>query len=307
MTRDIRRIAVVGAGLMGHGIAQEFAQKGFLVSLCSRSASSLENAIARISQNLDNRAERAGQIASSIETTTVLAEAVHQADLVVEAVYEDLRVKQELFRQLDLMCPEKTILASTTSTFAPSSLAEVTQHPERVLVAHYANPPHLVPLVEIVPGRKTSERTVDAITALLTRIGKRPVVIRKEVPGFVTNRLQMALLREALSLVQKGVVTPRDVDTIISSSIGRRWAVAGVFEIFDIAGWDLISEIASEVFPDLEGSTQLPDLLVEKVSQGDLGVKTGKGFYQWSEQSAGDLRQRIAHALVEVERWSTDR
>ena len=185
----------------------------------------------------------------------------------------------------------------------PSDLASATGRPDRVLVAHYVNPPYLVPLVEIVPGKATSEETVTTVRDLLTAVGKRPVVLRQELPSFVSVRLQWALLREAMSLVQRGVVSPQDVDVILRDSLGRRWSAAGVFETLELAGWDLISAVASRVVPDLESSTDVPRLLDERVARGELGVKTGKGFYDWTPESTEALQRRITHVLVEIEGW----
>ena len=136
---------------------------------------------------------------------------------------------------------------------------------------------------------------------------KRPIVVRREVPGFVLNRLQCSLLREALWLVENGVASPRDIDYAISNSIGRRWAVAGIFEVFELPGWDLVKAVAENVFPDLSTSTEVSPVLTDKVESGDLGVRTGKGFYEWTPESADGLRQRIARALVEIERWTDER
>ena len=307
---DINRIAVVGAGLMGHGIAQEFAVAGYEVGLTSRSRDSLDRAVERIRGNLEMlvdlgpvTSQMAEQAMSRLHPDPRLEGAVQEADLVVEAVYEDLALKQAVFRALDSTCPERTVLASTTSTFAPSELASATRRPEKVLVAHYINPPYLVPLVEIVPAKRTSSETLSTVRDLLSSIGKRPVVVRQEVPGFISVRLQMALAREALWLVQEGVASPEDVDTVIKTSLGRRWAVAGVFEVLELAGWDLVSTIASWLLPDLASSTELPPVLTDKLDRGELGVKTGSGFYDWTPESAEALRQRIAHALVEINRW----
>ena len=171
------------------------------------------------------------------------------------------------------------------------------------MLANYANPPHLVPSVEVLRNEMTSDKSVEVVCGLLKRVGKRPVVIQREVPGFVANRLQMALTREALSLVEKGIVSPQDVDTIIKNGIGRRWAVAGVFEVWELAGWDLIETMASWLYPDLDASRGVQEILQEKVRSGELGVKTGKGFYDWTPESADALRERIAHALVEIAKW----
>ena len=308
---DIRQIAVVGAGLMGHGIAQEFALAGYHVRLTDVSNDALERARETIQRNLDMLAsfdlitsEQAASVLPAIQMTTELAEAVADADLVVEAVYENLELKQQIFRDLDALCPSRTILASNTSTFLPSKLAAVTGRPDRVLITHYFNPPFLLPLVEIVRHASTSDDTVTTVYDLLVEIGKKPAIIQKEVPGFIGNRIQGAVLREALWLVEQGIASPEDIDNVIRSSIGRRWSVAGVFEVFEIAGWDLILNVADPE-PHEFGSSpkEAVDLLREKIARGELGVKTGQGFYEWNEESTAALRERIARALVHIAAW----
>ena len=304
----VGQIAVVGAGLMGHGIAQEFAAGGHDVRLTSRSKASLRRAEGQIRGNLDRMAalgvfdsSRTEEVMSRVRLCADLDAAVGRADLVIEAVYEDLPLKQRLFQRLDSACPAHTILASTTSTFGASQLS--TARPDRVLVAHYINPPYLVPLVEIVPGPETAGTTVATVRELLTRLGKQPVVLTREVPGFISVRLQAALLREALSLVQSGAADADAVDTVIKTSLGRRWAVAGVFEVLDLAGWDTVSDISSWLFPTLDRSSELPAVLRDRVELGELGVKSNRGFYDWTPESSEELRRRIAHALVEIGRW----
>ncbi|HKA54573.1 MAG TPA: 3-hydroxyacyl-CoA dehydrogenase family protein [Candidatus Binatia bacterium] len=308
---EIRHIAVVGAGLMGHGIAQEFALAGYEVHLHSRREESLQTALNNIQANLERligmgvvTRVQAEAVPARLHPTPVLAQAVAGADVVIESIYEDATLKHQLFQALDTLCPAHTILASNTSTLPLSRFASGLRRSDKVLVAHYANPPYLIPLVELVRGPQTADDTVTTTAALLTRIGKRPIVVRQEVPGFILNRLQGALLREALWLVQNGVASPQDIDTALKNSIGRRWAVAGVFEIFELAGWDLLNAIAAGLFPHLASSPEVPQVLEEKVAHGELGVKTGKGFYEWTPESAEALRQRIARALVAIERWS---
>ncbi len=311
---DVKQIAVVGAGLMGHGIAQEFALAGYAVHMHARTEASLGTARAHIERNLDylvdlGRLSRAQADAapSRLHATTRFEEAVENADVVIESVFEDLDLKRRIFQQLDEVCPRHTLLASNTSGLMPSSFASATRRPDKVLVAHYANPPHLIPLVEVVPSPETSQESLSTLCGVLEMAGKRPIVVRREVPGFVLNRLQCSLLREALWLVENGVASPRDVDYALSNSIGRRWAVAGIFEVFELPGWDLVKAVAENVFPDLTTSAEVSPVLTDKVESGDLGVRTGKGFYEWTPESADALRQRIAHALVEIERWTDER
>jgi len=304
---EIRNIGVIGAGLMGHGIAQEFALAGYDVRLHDVDSGKLRQAQEGIRVNLQMLAgiglitgDQSGIARRHLTTTAVLGDAAREADVVIEAVFEDLKLKQEIFRSLDELCPAHTILASNSSSLLPGLMASATRRPDRVLVTHYFNPPYLLPLVEIVRHEGTSEETVRTIDALLKKIGKTPVIVQKEVPGFIGNRLQAALFREALSIVQHGIATPQDVDTVVKNGFGRRLAAAGVFEIWEIAGWDLISAVCGNLFPDLEASTELPPVLREKVERGELGTRTGKGFYEWTPESALALKKRIAQMLSAI-------
>lgn len=304
---EIRKLAIVGAGLMGHGIAQEFALAGYEVHLCDLTEDKLKQAIKNIQANLQMLVQigtiaqkQAESVLANIHPGTELKEAVAKADVVIEAVFEDLELKRELFQKLDRLCPEHTILASNTSSLMPSSLASATQRPDKVLVTHYFNPPYLLPLVEIVRHQATSDETVTTIYDLLTRVGKSPAIVRKEVPGFVGNRLQAALFREALSIVEQGIATPQDVDVVVKTGFGRRYAAAGPFEVFEMAGWDLVLAVAQYLYPDLESSTEIPAILSDKVETGQLGLKTGKGFYDWTPESADALRQRMGQVLVKL-------
>jgi 3-hydroxybutyryl-CoA dehydrogenase len=309
-TTDIRRIAVIGAGIMGHGIAQEFAAAGFEVGLYDVDETRLREALTRIAANLE-RLETAGVVApgaagtapTRIRLSTILSEATADADYVVEAAPEHLPLKRDLFAEFDRLCAPSTILASNTSTFTPSSLASATRRPDRVLVTHYFNPPFLVPLVEVVRGPQTSDATVATVVPLLKNIGKSPVVVQKEVPGFIGNRLQLALVREALSIVAQGLATPADVDLVVRTSLGRRWSVAGPFETSDAAGLDTVLAVAGQLFPAIESSPDVPALLHDMVARGELGLKSGKGFYDWSAETAEALRERIRQALIEIARW----
>lgn len=309
----ITNIAVVGAGLMGHGLAQEFALGGYQVSMYDLNGAVLHQALENIKSNLLRLTKfelitekQAAQVLNNIQVSTVFKDVVSHADFVIEAVTEDLKVKQEIFRDLDNFCPEHTILGSNTSTLLPSKLAYATRRPDKVLVLHYINPPYLIPLVEIVPHDQASDETVNTVKDMLIKIGKQPVILQKEIPGFIANRLQVALLRESLSLVERGIVSPQDVDTIIKSSLGRRWAAAGIFAVLDFGGWDVLSAVATELLPEIESSTELSTLLKEKVERGDLGVKTGRGFYDYTPSSAEELRNYIQKVLAKLEQLSRE-
>lgn len=308
---QIRKISVVGAGLMGHGIAQEFALAGYDVALHDISEDLLTRSQTNMRRNLDVMIEAgmvskqtADQALDDVRFSTSLSDVVRDADYIVEAITEDLSLKRRVFAEMDKLCPGRTIIASNSSTFMPSSMASATTRPDKVLVTHYFNPPHFVPLVEVVRHSETSDATFKTAMSLLEHIGKRPVGVRREVPGFIGNRLQFALLRECLSLVEQGVATPQDIDAVVKNSFGRRLAVAGPFEVFDAAGWDTIFAILTELAPDLDASDTASEVAAENVRQGRLGLKSGGGFYDWTPETAQRLRGRIAHALIEIEKWS---
>ena len=273
---DISRIGVIGAGLMGHGIALNFALGGFDVYLNDTTDESLEKALENIDVSLDTMksvglADEAGAAAvpSRIQTSTSLAETVADVDFVVEAVFEDMDLKHDVFARLDELSPPRTILSSNTSSFMSSQLAPATNRPDKVVVANWWNPPFLLPLIEVVRGPETSDETIATTAGLFTRLGKRPVVLQKESLGFIGNRMQFALLREAISIVQQGIATPQDVDEVVKTSFGRRLAVAGPFEVFDLAGWDTISHIIDQLFPVIESSPDSPALIEDKVNRGE--------------------------------------
>ena len=181
-----------------------------------------------------------------------------------------------MFAQLDELCPERTILASNTSSFLPSRLAVATTRPDKVINAHFLNPPFFVPLVEVVPTEETSEETTSVVMELLTSLGKQPILVKREAPGFVASRLQMALLREALWLVENEVASAEDVDKAISAGLGRRWATAGVLQVLEVAGWDLISRVAADVFPHLSNADD-PSLLLTATGDGRARRHGGEG------------------------------
>ncbi len=306
----IVRIAVVGAGLMGHGIAQEFALAGYQVRLHDLGDDRLRTARNDIRANLQRLSSlglldhsRIDPALAAISVSTDLEKTVSGAELVIEAIVEDLGAKHALLRSLNGLCGGETILASNTSSFVPSRLAEAVACPDRLLVAHYFNPPYLIPLVEIVPGPDTSNETVTTMVGLLQKVGKHPVVLRKEATGFVGNRLQLALFREALAIVAQGIADPQTVDQVVRFGFGRRLAAAGPFEVFDLAGLDTILAVATQIFPELDTADPtgqlVPELLSRKVAEGDLGVKSGRGFHEWTAQKADELKSRLTRALVQ--------
>ncbi|MDP7578139.1 MAG: 3-hydroxyacyl-CoA dehydrogenase family protein [SAR202 cluster bacterium] len=307
---DIRNVAVIGAGLMGHGIALDFALSGYNVRLHSRTENSLKRGFAMLQSSVQRlikigvlKQDESKEVLEKVTLSSVLSDSLADVDLVVESVYENVELKRRVFQELGRIAPRAAILASNTSGIMPSKFALDSERPDKVLVTHYANPPFLIPTVELVRTQYTSDETISKVCDFYAKLGKRPIVAQKEVPGFILNRLQLALFREALWLVENGVATPQDVDFGIKSSIGRRWSVAGVFEVFELAGLDLASEIGRHIFPHLSTEKEVPRVLLEKVASGDVGAKSGKGFYEWAPESVEELQQRVARALVTIESW----
>jgi 3-hydroxybutyryl-CoA dehydrogenase len=312
---DVKRIAIVGSGFMGHGIGLEFAVAGYPVIFHDLDQDALRKAKHRVEADLREMSEwgllESGQIEptlSRIQTTTAVEEAACEADLVIEAVFEDLSLKQEVFRKLDAICPQRTILASNSSSLMPSMLAEGTNRPDRVLVAHYFYPPPLMPLVEIVRSESTSDEVVETVYEIMTAIGKRPIIVQKEALGFIVNRLQMALDREALSLVQRGIATAQDVDIATWNSFGRRLAVVGPLQLFEFQdGWDVAVQIFNYIAPDIEHSPSAPQVVVDLAERGDLGPKTGRGFYEWDSESAAAFERKLKESLAGFVRKDRER
>ena len=302
---DIQQIAVIGAGLMGHGIAQEFAFAGYQVQLHDVTQAQVDAGIERIRDNLqlfvENDLAKPDQIdetLSRVHGSPQLEVVGRDADFVIEAVVENLSLKQEVFRQLDQICPPHTILASNTTAQMPSQIGVFTQRQDKILNTHYFNPPYLIPLVELIRSPKTSDETLRVAYNLMVKIGKTPAIIQKEVPGFVGPRLQAAVIREAFSIVERGIATAEDVDLVVRNSFGRRLSVAGPFQVFELAGWDLVLAAFEELYKDLNSASEINPLLREMVEDDRLGVKSGEGFYEWTPEKIDEIRDKMNRALI---------
>lgn len=290
---------------MGHGIAQEFACAGYRVQLHDITEEILHDARVQIDKNLTLLAENdviqktsISETMQRIQTTTALATAVETADFVVEAASENLPLKQQIFEELDSLCQPHTILASNTTALMPSQIGANTKRIDKILNTHYFNPPYLIPIVELIRSPDTSDETVSVTFDLLTSIGKTPAIIEKEALGFVGPRLQAALIREAFAIVEQGIASAETVDLVVRNSFGRRLSVAGPFEVFELAGWDLVLDAFEELYKDLNSSSDINPLLRKMVESDKLGVKSGEGFYQWSEERQQTLRDRMSRALI---------
>jgi 3-hydroxybutyryl-CoA dehydrogenase len=290
------RIAVIGAGLMGHGIAQVFALGGHDVTIYDAVAASLDSAKSRILTNLKDLGEDQGAV-ERVTPVAKLADAVRDADYVVEAVLEDLPLKQKLFGEIEPHVRPDTILASNTSVIPITAIMGGLKNRQRAVGTHWWNPPFLVPLVEVIGTEWTAQNTIDWTIKLHADAGKTPVHVKKDVPGFVGNRLQHALWRECVALVQNGICDAETVDTVIKASFGRRLAVLGPLENADLVGTDLTLAIHKTVLPDLDRTAGPSPYLEKLVADGKLGMKSGEGFRRWTKEQQAALRARVLQHL----------
>lgn len=289
----VNQIAVIGSGVMGSSIAQAFAVGGYTVTLHDVTKELLSQAQERIKDNLTLLAnegvvdEEEKQAAlDKIYFTKDLRTAVQEADFIMEAIPEVIELKWELFEKIALMMKRDAIVASNTSTLLISRLMEKADFAERMVIAHFFNPAHLVPLVEIVQHEKTKTEVVETTIELIRSIGKSPILLKKEINGFIANRLQTALMREAFYLLKEGVATAEDIDTAITAGPGFRWAFTGPIEIADFGGLDTWQRVFDNIAPELDDSKGAPAIIRELVTQGKFGTKTGEGIYTYEESTA---------------------
>ena len=290
---DFERATVVGAGLMGRRIAGVLASAGLDVAVTDTNAAILDAAAAEASQVT-------GADRGSVTAVADMASAVHDADLVIEAIVEDLAIKQELFERLGTLAPD-AVLATNTSVLPVGAVTERVDDGSRVIGTHWWNPPDLIPIVEVVPSERTAAATADRVVALLSRAGKLPVRVGRDVPGFIGNRLQHALWREAIALVAEGVCDAATVDLLVRNTIGLRLATLGPLENADYVGLDLTLAIHEAVLPSLNCEPHPSPLLRRLVADGQLGARTGHGFLDWPagarEQTAARLAKHITAQL----------
>ncbi len=294
----IQTVAVLGAGTMGLGIAQSFAQAGYQVNLFDISDQALERAPELMRANLQILAkhgliaeEEIAAIIARISCFNDLEAAVASVQLVEECVFEKPQVKSEVFAKLDSFCPDDVIIASNTSYLNIYELVPAARKPNTV-IAHWFAPAHIVPLVELVKGEQTAPATVDTVKAVLEKIGKTPVVMERFVPGFAINRIQRILGREIFFLLDNGYMTAEELDKAVKASIAPRMMVLGLVQRYDFTGIDLsVNNLKNPDYlePPIDNS---PKSLCSLYEQGDLGVKTGKGFYDYGDDMAATLAQR---------------
>ena len=292
---------VIGAGLMGHGIAQVFAQAGHKVTISDPDAAILDVAPQRIAHNLEQMEISPGAVLANIFLTQDLKSAAAESDIVIEAIPERLELKQKLFAEIAEYAPEHAILASNTSVIPITSIGELLSDDARARLVgtHWWNPPHLVPLVEVVRTEYTSEAVFESTFQLLLSLGKSPVKVYRDVPGFIGNRLQHAMWREAISLVAQGVCEAETVDTVVKQSFGMRLPFLGPMENADLVGLTLAKQVHQVIFPDLCNDTQPNHLLDQLLEHGHEGMRSGQGLRAWTQEQADEVRTQLALRLID--------
>lgn len=300
------KVAIIGSGLMGRGIGLAFAMGGHNVALVDLSLDILNKSL-ELARFTLQMIEQAGltndpmeKILSRVSLEPSIEKAASSSDFIVEAVFENVDVKKDTFRKLDAFSGVETILASNTSSLPITSIAAATTHPERVVGAHFWNPPHLMPAVEVVYGEKTNEATVSKTVEILRGIGKKPAVVRKDVAGQIGIRILYSMIREATFLVESGVASPEDIDTVVKEALGTRLEVVGPLELADLSGVDLVNSVAKGLYKTLDASIEPQKIIKDMVARGDLGIKSGKGFYDWktgSRNAQQVVKRRDAHLI----------
>lgn len=298
-------ISVVGAGKMGLGIAQFFAQNRKSVQLIDLNEDIAKEAKERITvelmhlEQLNLLKENADEIIKRINVSTTLEDA-QKSEIVFEAIPEKLELKTSLFLSLEKICNENTVFATNTSGISINSIAKALNHPERFLGTHFFMPAAIIPLVEVVKGDNTNDRLAEDMVKLLNLYGKKAVLIHKDIPGFIANRIQHAMAREAISLLEGGIASAEDIDTVVKWSLGIRMVHTGPIEQRDFNGIDIHTDIASYLYKELENRTTPSSLLLDKIDKGELGLKTNKGFYKWNEENKQEIVQQKNDALLKM-------
>ncbi len=310
---DIRHVAVAGTGMMGPGIAATFALAGCQATIVSRTPEGASKGVATAkslieilaSNGLADPAQAEDTVARLAPSTDPDA-AVRAAQLFIESIPEDLATKQAFFARLDRASPD-AILCSNTSGISITAIAEKASRPERILTTHFWNPPHLMPLVEVSVSKGTDPMIAHGVMDLLRACGKVPVMVRHDRPGQLGNRIQHAMIRECVNIVQEGIATAEDVDLAVMTGVGLRFPAYGVFEHADLVGLDLVKAVQDYVLPDLSTVQCAGRLHQEKVARAELGAKTGRGFLEWTPARAESVRARRDAFLIQFLRWQKAR
>lgn len=296
-------ICILGAGLMGVGIATHFARFGYDVWLYDTDSSRIAEISGVAGGILDELivtdqfaiGEKATVVARLHGTTSL--QDIAACRLLIEAIPERLELKHALYAQLEELIAPEAVIASNTSGLPPDALAEKLTHPERLLIAHFWHPPHFIPLVEIVPGTATKPEYLHELQQQLIAMQLEAVVLDRAAPGFVGNRLQFALLREALHIVKSGIASAEVVDQVMRASLGRRYAMVGPLEAADMTGLSTVQDICRHLLPELATGSDMMSLVADKVANGNTGLRSGQGFYRWDDSRKEYIQQRREHQL----------
>ena len=302
----MRQISIIGAGTMGHSIALTVAWRNLSATIYAMDEKEVERATASIQQKVDTLVHSellsegdSIQLLRNIRFTTSLMDCIQGTDFIIEAVPEKLAIKKELYQLVEAFIQPHIPIASNTSGIPTSSLSADMLYPDRFIITHFWNPAHLIPLVEVVPGKETSEKTVEQTMDLLKQLGKKAILVRKEVPGFIGNRLQFALFREAQYLMSEGVASKEDIDLAVTHSIGRRLPMTGPLMSADFTGLDVVHAISEYLYEDLCSETKPGATMTQLIETYQLGVKSGQGFYTWDEDGLNEINKRREQLLIE--------
>lgn len=299
---ELKNISIAGAGTMGYSMAQIFAQHGYEVQIYDISDEQLGKAKDLIRLNLDGAGvTNIDEVLDRIRFTSNLKDFAH-TDFVVETIVENLEIKTKFWDELSQIVPEDIVLCTNTSGLSITELSKHVLHPERFIGMHWINPPHIIRLIEIIKGKKTNDETIEIVVDLSKKVGKKPVVVNDAL-GFVTNRIQLAIIREALHIVEEGITDVKGVDDIMKYAFGIRYASYGPFEVMDFGGIDTFHNISEYLFEDLSNAKKDYGIMRELYESGQLGIKSGKGFYDYSDGKAEEaitIRNKRFEAVAEA-------
>jgi 5-formyl-3-hydroxy-2-methylpyridine 4-carboxylate dehydrogenase len=310
---DERKVAVIGSGTMGPGMAATFARQGFETTLFDIKPEQLEKAKGAVDfvyTILTNGGfmtlEEADAGRGRLTYTDDLAAALEGASFVVETVPERKDIKQQVYQEIEALVGDDVIIASNTSGIPISEIASVMKVPGRVVGMHWSNPPHLIPVIEVIRGAQTSDETANTTVAMVEAIGMVPAIVDKDIAGFVENRILYAIMREALHLLDEGVASAEAIDTITKWGIGYKLAVIGPLELLDVAGLDIYNSVASYLNADLNASSGISSTVTSKVAEGKLGMKTQGGLFEYTPEKIQQLQQQRGRKLVATRKALSD-
>lgn len=307
---DVKHIAIIGTGMIGASLAVLFTGNSYKTTMLAINDAEAESGLARYQTYYKDLIEqklvspKQAEACAKLLNITQNYQDIADADFIFECVFERIDVKHSVYKEIEAHCHNYRAIASSTSAISADDLAAGLQNKDKLMVAHPWNPPHLVPCVEVVKNQQTSDEALQFTVNLLRSVGREPVVMKKGAEGFIGNRLQHALFREAVHMVEMGIATPEDIDKTIMSSFGPRYASIGLFEHFDYAGLDLIVNIEDYLFPTLCNATKTQDIIREHVEKGELGFKTMKGMYDWSKKDLDEFRLRAGKPYLPYFNWS---